>query len=50
MGKFPESHNNIWDKVFKNGTGKNCGRQHLKNLKEYGHITSNFFKAVFHKF
>ena len=25
----------IWDKVFKNGLGKICGRQPLKNLKEY---------------
>ena len=28
----------IWDKVFKSGLSKFCGRQHLKNLK-----------AVFHK-
>ena len=26
----------IWDKVFKNGQSKICGRQLLKNLKEYG--------------
>ena len=26
----------IWDKVFKNGPSKICGRQHLKNLKGYG--------------
>ena len=25
----------IWDKVFKNGPSKICGRQPLKNLKEY---------------
>ena len=25
-----------WDKVFKNGASKICGRQSLKNLKEYG--------------
>ena len=25
-----------WDKVFKNGPSKICGRQPLKNLKEYG--------------
>ena len=24
------------DKVFKNGPSKICGRQSLKNLKEYG--------------
>ena len=28
--------NNTWDKVFKNGTSKICGRQPLKNLKGYG--------------
>ena len=27
---------NIWDKVFKNGPSKICGRQPLKNLKVYG--------------
>ena len=27
---------NIWDKVFKNGPIKICGRQPLKNLKENG--------------
>ena len=45
----------IWDKVFKMGPSKICGRPPLKNLKEYGlpktgHITSNFLKTVFHKF
>ena len=25
-----------WDKVFKNGLSKDCGRQPLKNLKGYG--------------
>ena len=44
-----------WDKVFKNGPNKNCGRQSLKNLKRYGltkadHTPSNFLKAVLHKF
>ena len=33
----------MWDKVFENGPSKICGRQILKNLKEYGvlkiHIT-----------
>ena len=48
-----------WDKytcvkVFKNGPSKICGRQPLKNLKEYGlpragHTPSNYSKAVFHK-
>ena len=27
---------NLWDKVFKNGPSKICGRQPLKNLKGYG--------------
>ena len=45
----------IWDKVFKNGTSKICGRQLLKNLKRYDlpkadHTPSNFLKAVFHTF
>ena len=26
----------IWDKLFKNGPSKICGRQPLKNLKGYG--------------
>ena len=26
----------IWDKVFKNGSSKICGRQPLRNLKKYG--------------
>ena len=38
-----------WDKVFKNGTSKICGRKPLKNLKGYG-LPKNFLKAVFHKF
>ena len=38
----------LWDKVLKNGPDKICGRQPLKKLK--GYITSNFLKAVFHKF
>ena len=25
-----------WDKLFKSGLGKFCGRQPLKNFKEYG--------------
>ena len=28
----------VWDKVFKNGASKICGRQPLKNLKGYGLI------------
>ena len=26
----------VWDKVFKNGPRKICGRQPLKNMKGYG--------------
>ena len=45
----------LWLKAFKNGLSKICGRQLLKKLKWYGLpkqaiITSNFLKAVFHKF
>ena len=36
---------NNWDKVFKNGPSKMCGRQRLKNMKWY-----DFLKAPFHKF
>ena len=32
----------MWDKVFKNGPSKNCGRQPLKNLKGY---PFKFFKG-----
>ena len=35
-------------KVFKNGPSKICGRQPLKNWSDM--VTSNFLKAVFHKF
>ena len=40
---------------FNNGPSKTCGRQHLKDMKEYGllkvdHTRSNVLKAVFHKF
>ena len=37
----------IWDKVFKNGPSKICGRQPLKNLKGYG-LLKPFLKTVFH--
>ena len=39
----------IWDKAFKSGPSKICGRQPLKNLKGSDHIPSDFLKAVFHK-
>ena len=52
---FPRFRVSKWDKVFKNGPSKICGRQPLKNLKVYGlsegyHTLSNFLKAVFHIF
>ena len=31
----------IWEKEFKNGPSKICGRQPLKNLKGYGLLKSN---------
>ena len=45
----------FWDKVFKNGPNKICGRQPLKNLKWYGlprqTVSLQFFlKAVFHEY
>ena len=30
------SNSLVWDKAFKNGPSKICGRQPLKNLKGYG--------------
>ena len=40
-----------WDKVFKSGLSKFCGRQPLKNFKGYGSrpYSLKFLKAVFHK-
>ena len=45
----------IWDKAFKNGPSKICGRQPLKNSNGYGlrkadYTPLTFFKPVFHKF
>ena len=53
-----DSNNAKWDKVFKNGPSKICGRQPLKKLNGYDllkqtkadHNPSTFLKAVFHKF
>ena len=46
MSNFRLIHRNgpKWDKIFKNGPSKICGRQPLKNL------ISDFLKAAFHKF
>ena len=38
----------IWDKVFKSGLSKFCGRQSLKNFEGIWSAL-NFLKAVFHK-
>ena len=38
------SSSNIWDKVFKSGPSKNCGKQPLKNLKGYGLLKFLIFK------
>ena len=37
----------IWDKVFKNGTSKNCGRQPPKYLKEYGLLKQTILLQIF---
>ena len=37
-----------WVKLFKNRSSKTCARQSLKNASA-DHVTSNFWKAVFHK-
>ena len=45
---FSTFRHNIWDKVFKNGPSKICGRQPLKNLKGHGlykQITLRMFKG-----
>ena len=36
-----------WDKVFKNGPSKTCGRQPLKNLKEYGPLKQTIPLQIF---
>ena len=49
-GLYLSEFNNNWDKVFKNGPSKICGRPPLKNLMRYGlpkadHTTFKFFKG-----
>ena len=44
-----------WNEISKNGPSKICGRQSLKNLKEYGllqadHVPSNFLDATLHNY
>ena len=40
-------HTVIWDKVFKSGPSKICGRQTLKNLKEYGLLKQTISFQIF---
>ena len=37
----------IWDKVFKNGPSKIYGKQPLKNLKRYGHLSRPYHFKIF---
>ena len=37
----------IWDKVFKNGSSKICGRQPLKKLKGYGVLEQTISLQIF---
>ena len=37
---FSTTHHLKWNKLFKNGPSKICGRQPLKNLKGYGPVTN----------
>ena len=37
----------IWDKDFKNGPSKICGRQPLKNFKECGMILADHNPSIF---
>ena len=39
-----------WDKVFKNGPSKICGRQPLKSLKEYGLLKQTISPQIFEGF
>ena len=37
----------IWDKVFKNGPSKICGRQPLKNFKRYDLPKADHIPSIF---
>ena len=39
--------NYAWDKVFKSGRSKICGRKPLKNLKGYGLLKHTIFLQIF---
>ena len=47
LSKFECLHKYIRDKVFKNGLSKICGRQPLKNLKEYD-LLGSFLNNLSH--
>ena len=42
------NHSSIWDKVFKNGLSKICGRQPLKNLNRSGLLKHLFYRKPLH--
>ena len=37
----------IWDKIFKNGLNKICGRHPSKNLNEYGLLKQTILLQIF---
>ena len=41
------THSYIWDKVFKSGPSKNCGRQPSKNLNGYGLLRKTVSIQIF---
>ena len=51
IGEYPAARkvekSDIWDKVFKSGPSKICGRQPLKNLKGYGLLRQIIFLQFF---
>ena len=44
---FSHTANVKWDKVFKNGQSKTCGRQPLKKLKLYGLLKQTVSLQIF---
>ena len=40
--QFNITINTVWDKIFKSGLSKVCGRQLLKNLRRYGLSSTKF--------
>ena len=43
----PKTEISKWDKVFKGGPSKICGRQPLKNLKGYGLLKQTISLQIF---